>query len=184
MRTDKQRCAVLVWTALSCCLTLTVWAGDTDIYLVYSGKNRSEKVSLEKALSKQLTTKSYNVSLLALADYSGKQKAVAKLERAKVVVVLADTPFKLLKGTTLKRDVLVVKSVKKGIDSDTLFLRIFERGTNLEGIDPSKTLTVSSFEDLEDSSAIRHASLIEVAPSLDFHEVVTRTLKQIVESQR
>ena len=63
-------------------------ASATDIYLVYGGSDKASMKEIKKALPGDLKVKSYNVDMLAMADYSGKQKAVSKLSRAKVVVLI------------------------------------------------------------------------------------------------
>ena len=50
-----------------------------DVYILYSGSGKAEKSVLQKSLGKKLKVRTYNVALLALADYSGKQRTLAKL---------------------------------------------------------------------------------------------------------
>ncbi|MFQ5564442.1 MAG: hypothetical protein ACE5FO_12845 [Parvularculaceae bacterium] len=61
-----------------------------DIYFVYSGKDRELLKQITRRVPASLSVKSYNIDLLALADYSGKQKVTAKLKRADFVVFVND----------------------------------------------------------------------------------------------
>ena len=76
--------------------TPAVAGSGVDVYIVFAGKDKKEKKAIKKAMPDNLTVKFYNIDLLALADYSGKQKAIAKLEKAKVVVFVKDAPHELL----------------------------------------------------------------------------------------
>jgi len=99
------------------CLTLlsqAVQAADVDIYIAYSNKDKSDKKALESALS-DYNVMSYKVDLLAMADYSGQQKAAAKLSQAKVVVLLKDKPVKYLRGAELGTTVEVSGSSAEDI---------------------------------------------------------------------
>ena len=65
--------------------TQTLAGQDIDVYVAYSGRDKKDKRALKKAFPANQSVKINNVDLLALADYSGKQKAIAKLEKAKVM---------------------------------------------------------------------------------------------------
>lgn len=78
------------------------FAANVDIYLVYSGPEKNIAKSLKKILSKDYKVKTYNVDMLALADYSGKQKVTSKLAKARLVVLIKDKPRKILSDMPLK----------------------------------------------------------------------------------
>ncbi len=102
----------------------TAQAGDLDVYIVYSGKNKQAKKALVNALGPGVSVKAYNADLLALADYSGMQKAVAKIEQAKMVVILSDRPMELLKGSTLKQNLIIVGSMLGTVVSSKRCVRV------------------------------------------------------------
>lgn len=78
------------------------FASNIDIYLVYSGSEKAIAKSLKKSLSKDYKVKTYNVDMLALADYSGKQKVASKLAKARLVVLIKDKPKEILSGMSFK----------------------------------------------------------------------------------
>ncbi len=91
---------------------------DVDVYVVFSGKNKGDKSKIKKLLPKELPVKYYNVDLLALADYSGKQKAIAKLERAKIIVLIKDAAMELLQGAFFRSNLVIVESCKNTVISE------------------------------------------------------------------
>lgn len=90
-------------------------AANIDVYLVYSLKEKALKVAVEKQLPPNLAIKSYNADLLAIADYSGKQKVIAKLSRATVVTLIGRKATTLLRDTSLKNSVTISEET---IDAD------------------------------------------------------------------
>jgi hypothetical protein len=62
------------------------FAGGIDIFVVYSGEDKAINKAVKGALKESYQVKSYNVDLLALADYTGKQKVTSKISKAKLVV--------------------------------------------------------------------------------------------------
>ncbi|PCJ99337.1 MAG: hypothetical protein COA45_04665 [Zetaproteobacteria bacterium] len=88
-------------------------ASATDIYLVYSGANRDIKNQIQDALSSELDIKSYNTSLLVIADYSGKQKVIAKLSQAGLVVMLDENSIQDLDNSAFE-------NVVHAIDDDIM----------------------------------------------------------------
>ena len=94
-----------------------------DVYVVYSGRDRGSKAKLLKLLSKDVKVKTYNVDLLAVADYSGKQKAIGKLQRARTVVFLGKRPSTILKGNKLKRNLILVKGAVPGHSGGRLVVK-------------------------------------------------------------
>ena len=73
-------------------------AEDIDIYFVYASHDKEAQRSLKNAFASEYNVKSYNIDLLAIADYTGRQKAMAKLSQAKVVVLVKDKPRQILAG--------------------------------------------------------------------------------------
>lgn len=71
-------------------------AADVSVYLVYVGADKKTVKSIRSSLPKGLSVRKYNASMLLMADYSGKQKVIAKLSKAKLVVFMGDNPKKLL----------------------------------------------------------------------------------------
>lgn len=76
--------------------SMTVSAADVNVYLVYVGTDKKMAKNIRSSLPKNLTVRKYNASMLLMADYSGKQKVIAKLSKAKLVVYIGDSPKKLL----------------------------------------------------------------------------------------
>ncbi len=89
----------------------------TDVYVVYTMKNKQVKKILKGLMPGSIKTKFYNADLLTVADYSGKQKAVSKFERSRLVVFVGDAPIKLLEGSELKVPVLIINSALQGVSS-------------------------------------------------------------------
>ena len=149
----------------------SVFAEDFDIYIVYSGKSKGTMKTLKQAFQSGLMVKSYNVDLLVLADYSGKQKVVAKLERANLIVIISDAAMESLSGTSLNTDLMVLQSLKETVTSSKVNLRIVKKGTNLDH--QLKTHGVSSENDLNDISLLRSFDVLVVdEKSIDIHKVV------------
>jgi len=158
--------------------TPLVW-GAADVYLIYSGKNKADKNLFKKAFPKDLKVKAYNADLLAVADYSGIQKAVAKFDRASVIVVLNDRPMEMLKDARLKKTLIIVHSVKKGFTSESLRLYVLKEGTDLsalgEGIHKK---VVATMDDLADKKAIRDVDVLLVdEKTLEIQQIVSQLLK-------
>lgn len=131
-------------------------ASAVDAYVLYDGKSKKEKKTFLAALPKALSVKSYNVDLLAVADYSGKQKAISKFQKASVVVILLDGPMKVLKGSTVKKDLIIVNSKMATVKSDSWRLHVLAKGTDiskigkrLKTLEASKTDALQKFENLE-----------------------------------
>jgi len=152
-------------------LCTSVFAGNIDIYIAYSGKNKETMKTLKQAFQSHLTVKSYNVDLLALADYTGKQKAIAKLESADLIVIISDAAMESLSGTSLNTDLLVLQSLKATVTSSKVDLRIVKKGTNLDR--QLKTHAVASENDLNDISLLHSFDVLVVdETSIDIHKGV------------
>jgi len=137
--------------------------GEVDVYLIYSGKNKAEKKALMKALPKDIKVKAYNADLLAVADYSGIQKAVSKFEKAGVIVVLRDRPLQMLKGATVNKDLIIVNSEKQGLKSSRWTIYLLDNAADLAPFGPNaKRKTVASMNDLENKDEIRSSDVLIV----------------------
>lgn len=147
------------------CLSIeapTVWSA-VDAYVIYGGKNKAEKKMFLTKLPKEISVKSYNIDLLAVADYSGKQKALAKIQKASVIVLLLDQPMKILKGSTLKPDLIIVQSAMRTVESEALTLYVLRKGTDfsLEG-KGVKILEAKQPEDLRKVEDLKSVDVIFV----------------------
>ena len=88
-------------------LMVPAYSAPADIYIVYIGKGKKIQQMVKKSLPSEFNVKSYNASILAKADYSGKQKAVSKLSSAKLIVFVSTKPFALLGKPKLKNTVTI-----------------------------------------------------------------------------
>ena len=150
----------LVLSLMMAIVVPVAWSG-TDVYVIYSGKNKKEKKQLIKTFPKNLSVKSYNADLLAVADYSGIQKAVSKFERAAIIIILKDRPVGLLKGATVKKDLVILQSVKTGVSSSQWQLYVLSQGADISTLgDRIKKRVISKEADLEDIEAIRASNLL------------------------
>lgn len=156
-----------------------IWAG-VDAYVLYDGKSKSEKTKFLENLPKAIAVKSYNVDLLAVADYSGKQKALAKFQKASVVVILFDGPMKVLKGSTVKKDLVIVNSVMATVKSSTWRVYVVAKGADISKIGKRlKTLEASNPEALQKIEDLEPVDAVLVDEGLDLLQagaVVTGTI--------
>lgn len=136
-------------------------ARQVDVYIVYASSDRAAKNELTEALSEGLSVKSYNSNLLALADYSGKQKAMAKLDRARVVVILNDAPLDHLTGRLADANLLLVNTVKTTLTSDRRTIHVLDSGTDVAALGGNVTaINVSGETDLADRARFAAAKVI------------------------
>lgn len=140
-------------------------ARQVDVYVVYGGGDRAAKNELVAALPDGLSVKSYNSNLLALADYSGKQKVLSKLETASVVVILSEAPLEYLEGRLSNADLLIVSSVSSALTSEGRTIHVVSSGTNVSSLGSGvTTLNVASEADL-DPARVQEADVILVNES-------------------
>ena len=149
----------------------TAWAAppggsQIDVYILYSGKQKAERDALVKSLDEDLNVRTYNVDLLKLADYSGKQKAVAKIDKASIVISLGDEPAKILKGTKIASDLIIVANATRKFYSKEWNLNVVGKDADVSKL-PSKKkhITVTSVEDLGTRENPLKASAIVVEDS-------------------
>ena len=74
------------------------------------------RCNVQKSLPDGLKIKSYNASLLETADFSEKQKAVGKLFKAKLVVLITQKPYGVLGEPKFTNVVTVEAGGKPDID--------------------------------------------------------------------
>lgn len=154
--------SLMLWGGLFAQVT---WAG-LDAYIVYAGKSKAEKKQLLKDLPDDLSVKAYNVDLLAVADYSGKQKVMAKIQRAALIVILHDGPMEILKGFTVKPNLIIVKSLLKTVQSKERTLYVLSKGTDLANLGKRvKTLEATGRGQLQDAKALESADAVVVDES-------------------
>ncbi len=143
-----------VWSSLA-------WGA--DVYVVYAGKHKGVKTQLLKVFPKDLSVKTYNVDLLAVSDYSGKQKVLAKFGTARVVVILLDASMQVLRGSTVKADLMIVESVETTVKSDLWTLYVVSKGTDLSKLGKAvKLLNATKPADLADAEVIRSSKVVIV----------------------
>ena len=142
-------------------LGMSAAASAQDVYVVYSGKDRALKNQIVGAFPEDVKVKQYNADLLALADYTGKQKVVTIISRAEVVVIIGDKTMEVLKKTKIKANVLIVGSVKKNVKSTGTLLYVVSNRTDIRGLTGSK-LQVNSQADMNDERAVKSSKVIVV----------------------
>jgi len=129
-------------------------AAAADVYLLYSGKSRKLKEEIVEGISGDFSVKTYNTGLLGLADYSGLQKVMSKISRARVVVMLFDTTMEAFKGNTFKTNLIVVNSVKTNVKSQNKIRYIVDKSVDVSGLgNDLKISIISSMAELNDNGA-------------------------------
>jgi hypothetical protein len=103
-------------------------------YVLYSGSEHEAKSELLRSLPGGLRVRAYNVDLLRLADYSAKQKIVARMDRARVIIVLEDGPMEALQGVSFNASLIVVNSQSPTIQSETQALYLVSKDADLSKI--------------------------------------------------
>ena len=154
-----------LWVLLSCVAATTLVAPLTarqiDVYVVFGGGDRDVRDELLEALPDGLSVRSYNSNLLALADYSGKQKVLSKLETARVVVILSESALEHLQGRLVGTDLVIVRSVSTALTSDGHTLHVLTSGTDVSALGRSlNTLAVGALADLADEARVRTADVV------------------------
>ena len=154
-------------------------ARQVDVYIVYASSDRDAKNELLGALPEGMSAKSYNSNLLALADYSGKQKALSKLERASVVVILNDAPLDHLSGRLADAVVLLVNTIGTELTSNRRTIHVLDSGTDVGALGGNVTaINASGESDLADRTRVEAANIIFV----DVGTLTTsRTLSLIIQ---
>lgn len=146
-----------------------------DLYVVYTGKYKKEKDRLLSVLPKDLTVKAYNTDFLVLADYSGKQKAITRFEKARMIVVIHEAPMRPLKGARVKTALLIINSLKNTVTSQTWTLHVVAKGKDLADLDKGvKILKAETEADLADGEVIRSSKVVLVnEESLELFKAVS-----------
>lgn len=178
---DRMRIFPLV-LGLTLCWTLMTPATSAavDVYILYDGKSKQTKTTFLEWLHDAISVKSYNVDLLAVADYSGKQKVLTKFNRAKVIVILLDGPMKILEGALLKKGLVIVQSVLGTVKSKKWTLYVLRKGDDLSKIGKGrKTLEATTVEQLQKVEELKPLGVILGGGALDpvqAGSIVTETL--------
>jgi len=127
-------------------------------------------------------TKAYNVDLLAVSDYSGKQKVLAKFSGARLVVILRDASMLILDGSTVNTRLMIVNSVKKTVRSDESMVYVVTKGTDLTNLGRiAQPLTASRPGDLTDAREIRASNVVVVDEAgLGFFKAVSLIAEKVL----
>ncbi len=128
------------------------WTNDKniDVYLLYNKSGKEAKNRLLAVLPEEMVVKTYNISLLALANFEEKKKVIAEIERARAIVMLNDFPMEVLKGYQLNAGLLIINSVKQTVKSDAWTLYLLATGTDISALNQGKLLQAAREEDLHD----------------------------------
>ncbi len=155
---------ILLGIAVACvAVTSPGVAQHIDLYVVYTSGNRAQKNDLLNALPEDVSVKAYNTNLLALADYSGKQKTIAKLETARIVVILDTGPMEHLQGSLTGPDVIIFNTAEDRLRSTGRTVYVLSGETDLSLL--GNQLSVLDLDDQgarEDPSAFRDVDVIVV----------------------
>ena len=146
MRAKRFVAAALVLFLL---LGMSAAAAAQDVYVVYSGKDRAFKDQIVGGFPAGVNVKQYNADLLALADYSGKQKVIAKLSRAKVILILGDKPLNALTGSTFASHLIVNSGHGNDLASRKTKVHAVTHGTDTSTLEASGNLVVITSAALE-----------------------------------
>ncbi len=144
-------------------LSTTETRAATDVFVVYNGDNTAEKDKIMNALPKKISAKAYNVDFLAFTDYSGRNKALARMNQSKMIIILRDTPMKILKGARVRTDLLIAKSAQETVRSSKWTLYIVGNNANLKTFGPGLAQKqVSKSSDLGTARDLRMLDLLVV----------------------
>ena len=156
--------------------------GGIDVYLVYSAQNSRARDLMRANLPTEISVKTYNLDLLAIADYSGKQKAIAKFERARLIILLGDRTIEILERMVVNRNLLIVGSSKSPVSSEKLTFHILRGSDSLDNLETARILEAASEDDLKSGEKIRSSDVILVdEKSLNFYEAVSLVVQALLE---
>lgn len=134
-----------------------------EVYVVYSGKNYSEKEEFLDKLADEVSAKSFNVDRLGIEDYTERQKASARFQRVPMVIFLLDEPMKIFRGLRLSRDLLVVQSVMKTVKSDARTIYVLNKGRDFSHLGKNlRSLKVSDPANLREIEALDGVGVVLV----------------------
>ncbi len=153
----------------------------TDIFVVYTGRNTAEKDQLMNALPKNISTRAYNVDYLAFSDYTGLNKAVARMNQSKMIIIIQDTPMLILKGARLRTNLLVAQSAKQTVRSSEWTLHVVGENVNLGDFKTSARRKISSVNDLGTEQDLRALNLLVVnEQTVSIQDVISRVAGKTV----
>jgi hypothetical protein len=143
--------SVLLLLLLIGWLPQTAGAGNTDIdvYLLYQRTDKEAKSALLSALPKKMRVKTFNISLLALANFEEKQKVVAEIEKARAVVIISDLPMGALSGYRLNTGLLIINSLDRTVTSNLWMFHLMEKGVDVSTLKGKKLLEATDEKDLK-----------------------------------
>jgi hypothetical protein len=107
------------------------------VYVLYSAKEKKMLRSIQKAFPSGTKLKGYNTRVLALVDYSGKQKAVARFNKSDLVVILGPKAIKAVAKGSFSTPVLIVNTTLANIDSKKGIVHIVSLGTDIKKLGKS-----------------------------------------------
>lgn len=151
-----------------------------DIYVVYDASTRDVRRELTDLLEANHSVRGYNADLLGVADYAGKQKALARLERARVVIILGDRVGDLLGESTLQRPVVVAGALAPALTSDRFAVRIVDAP-------PAETIAgqvhvLTSMGDVPTAEALRQSAVLVADPAqLPLSATVVRIVEALLQ---
>lgn len=153
---------------------------DNDISIVYTRKTASQKNKLMEALPKRISAKAYNIGSLSIMDFSGKNKALLRMNASKMVIMLGDAPMKILKDAKINTDLLVIQSIRQTLHSSRWTLYILGQETALKTFDSSlKKKKVSKPEDLGSEQDLRSLTLLIVdTQTISLQKVISEVVEK------
>ncbi len=93
-------------------LFATSTASAQDAYVVYASADKQLLREVKEQTPDHIKTRTYNIGLLSLADYSAKQKVRAKLMQADYLIFLSDEARSPFKGNLRKEnEAIVIKNI-------------------------------------------------------------------------
>jgi hypothetical protein len=81
---------------------------------------------------------------------TNKQKVIAEIERARVIVIIGDFPMEVLSGYKLKAGLLILNSVRQSVKSHLWTLYLLPKGTDFSDLNNVKNLKVTKEEDMKE----------------------------------
>lgn len=151
----------------------------TDVYVVFASESSQLKKELSTPLKKVMHVKTYNVAMLALADYSGKQKVIAKFSRANVVVILGDKPLEALSGSTFASHLIVVSNADNDLSSEKIKVYVVPKGSHLSAIGSRNNWIGISTESALGGD-VKSGNVYVITPPLAIDRAIAKLVKSLI----
>lgn len=153
-----------------------------NIFIAYTGTTADLKDKLIKTLPKQIPVKAYNVNLLAIMDFSGRNKALLRMNASRLIIILGDATMKILKNARINTDLLIVQSRQETLRSSRWTLYILGQETSLKDFKPSvKRKKVSKIEDLGSEQDLRALTVLIVdKQSIPLQDVIAEVVEKTI----